>query len=152
MCRLAFSLGCLSVLFAADFFSGIHARNSTQGAPSPWEVEPRNIVQDTACAVVDLFEEFNGACVWGQNCGGGCAPYQKEGIEDYNGDDLDYACLQHDMCLCRAETSAEADECDRVLQARAAEIEDATDDCTGLNNFNPFCWSDPINCAAANGT
>ena len=114
------------------------------------EIVPKNFAQDLLCSADDLWAEGTGGCLWGKNCGSGCAPYQNYGTSDGGDDDLDKACLEHDKCLCRAQTAEEGDRCDRELERTATQIENDTDDCTGLNNFNPFCTSEPINCAAAN--
>lgn len=98
---------------------------------------------DAFCAAGDLATELLGGCVWGQNCGGGCAQYAKYGIEDYD-DELDQACLEHDKCLCAAESISEMDACDDTLVIIADEIAERYDNCQGLWNLNPFCTSDPI--------
>ncbi|KAI8108703.1 hypothetical protein M9435_005120 [Picochlorum sp. BPE23] len=112
-------------------------------------VIPKNWFQDGVCLIQDGLEEFSGLCVWGQNCGGGCAQYEEYGIEAWN-DDLDKACLDHDICLCNALSVSERRTCDKTLEIEAGNIAEANDQCTGLNNLNPFCVNDGIVCAAYN--
>ena len=71
------------------------------------------------------------------------------GTEDWD-DDLDYACLVHDKCLCAGETDAELLDCDRALRSAADRIADENDNCKGWANLNPFCWNDKIVCSAQN--
>jgi len=104
---------------------------------------------DAFCTLNDLATELAGGCVWGQNCGGGCAQYANYGIESSN-DKLDEACLEHDKCLCAAESISEMNACDDDLVVIADRIAEEYDNCQGLWNLNPFCTSDPISCAAWN--
>ena len=74
---------------------------------------------------------------------------RQDGTENWT-DDLDYACLQHDKCLCAGETDSELLECDYALRKTAQQIADDNDQCTGLSNLNPFCVNDGIVCSAQN--
>jgi hypothetical protein len=75
--------------------------------------------------------------------------FMQYGQEDWD-DDLDYACLQHDKCLCVGETEAELLDCDRALRSAADRISNYNDQCKGWSNINPFCVNDGIVCAAQN--
>ena len=112
-------------------------------------VVPKNWFQDGACKIEDAIEENSGTCLWGKNCGSECAPYANSGLQEWN-DELDEACLIHDICLCDARTVAARRQCDRDLQNKARSIAEENDQCTGLNNLNLFCVNDDIVCAAYN--
>ena len=118
-------------------------------APANISIVSKNWFQDGACKIGDLLTEFSGGCVWGQNCGSSCAPYELYGTERYD-DELDKACLEHDICLCDARTVSERRTCDSTLKNTALRIAEENDECTGLNNLNPFCQNDDIVCAAYN--
>lgn len=69
---------------------------------------------------------FAEVCLYGQNCG------QKCSHDSYiEGDDLDYACYQHDKCHVVAEAEGSKQklcECDEELIRVAAEIADRAED------------------------
>ena len=88
-------------------------------------------------------------CVWGKNCGASCAPYQNYGIADPGDDELDAACLEHDICLCKARSVDARRACDQGLYRAASNLADELDECGGWNKVNPFCWNDEIVCTAA---
>lgn len=80
----------------------------------------------------------------------GCAPYQDNGIADPGDDELDAACLEHDMCLCKARSTDARRACDRELVRTASKLAEDLDKCGDLNKVNPFCWNDEIVCTAVN--
>lgn len=125
------------------------ARSQTND--SIWQPVAKNVWQQKICGVIDGFQEklFN-TCVWGKNCGGGCAPYQDNGIADPGDDELDAACLEHDMCLCKARSTDARRACDRELVRTASKLAEDLDKCGDLNKVNPFCWNDEIVCTAVN--
>ena len=126
------------------------ARNHVgQEAGAIQGVVPKNWFQDGICLIQDGLDEIAGLCIWGQNCGGGCAQYSEYGIVAWN-DELDKACLEHDICLCNALSISERRTCDKKLEMEAKSIAEENDQCTGLNNLNPFCINDEIVCAAYN--
>lgn len=131
------------------FTQGSVARHQTND--SIWTPVTKNIFQQGICAVIDGIEEkFFQTCVWGKNCGGSCAPYQDYGIADPGDDELDAACLQHDICLCKARTMDARRACDRELSGTASRLAEELDECTGWNKVNPLCWNDEIVCSAFN--
>lgn len=92
----------------------------------------RNIFGDILGTLSSAAKEFNGICVWGFNCGGKCAPYEKYGSRRYK-DDLDKACLIHDICLCKARSASARRRCDERLKISAWQVWNEEDDCAPWN-------------------
>lgn len=66
---------------------------------------------------------FKVTCLYGQNCGLKCSH------DSYiQGDDLDYACYQHDRCHAAAQAKQQFCDCDDELIRATAEIADRAED------------------------
>ena len=108
------------------------------------EGSSRNFLGDIIGTLTSGVKEFGGACIWGYNCGGGCAPYEKYGTKRYK-DALDKACLVHDICLCTARSADQRKSCDKSLLLASKQVWKKEDKCPA---WNIMCTNSAVAAAA----
>ena len=115
-----------------------------KGVGTPNTTDSRFFLADIIGTLGSAVQEMAGSCIWGYNCGGKCAPYQKTGQKRYK-DALDKGCLQHDICLCEARSATARKTCDKALLGVAKAVWKKEDKCP---SYNPFCRNSDVAAAA----